>query len=404
MKYVSTPGTSSVLDINPVNTNRVIDPTIPLWVTEGVKKADRLTSEGLLAVALSGVFNWRQSQGILGAWEEIPLQGREVVICFDSDARLNRNVLNAMRRFGAWIKTRGAHVSYLIVPADVNGTPVKGADDFFVAGGTLDELMSVVTRTPPALPRSLDPADADMAEEVAVHFDGSFCWSLGHGWRAYDGRRWASATEPMAVEEVRTYLLGKREELFEKARQAPRGTDDERNLLAMADQVHRFLSATKIKAVTRLVMGIVEVPPSLFDTHPDLMNCPNGVADLKNDELISHDPDLRFTKITGVPYIQGAKHPDLDTILESIPAETRDYVQLRLGQAITGYIPPDDVVMIFLGGGENGKTTVFGAIKRHSANTSWQVRQSCSVRRAPGTRHNPDRPRQCTARGTRGAA
>ena len=35
-----------VLDVHPFNRDHIIDPTIPLWVTEGVKKGDALTTAG----------------------------------------------------------------------------------------------------------------------------------------------------------------------------------------------------------------------------------------------------------------------------------------------------------------------------------------------------------------------
>src|SRR5690606_23978344 len=102
-KYASSAGRPSVLDVHPHNTERIKDTGIPLWITEGVKKADALTSAGLCVVALSGVYNWRSKLGSLGDWEDIPLKGREVFICFDSDAADNPNVARAMARLGAWL-------------------------------------------------------------------------------------------------------------------------------------------------------------------------------------------------------------------------------------------------------------------------------------------------------------
>jgi hypothetical protein len=149
-KYASPKGQPSRLDVRPRNRSRIADPTVPLWVTEGVKKADALTSRGCCVVSVTGVFNWRSTLGTLGDWEDVPLRGREVVVCFDSDARHKPNVARAMVRFGRWCKSKGAAaVIYLIVPPSVNGTDVKGADDYLVAGGTLDELRAAGTTTEP---------------------------------------------------------------------------------------------------------------------------------------------------------------------------------------------------------------------------------------------------------------
>jgi hypothetical protein len=73
--------------------------------------------------------------GTLGDWGDVPLKGRVVTICYDSDARFNRIVLRAMIRFGRWLKSKGVQrVYYLIVPTEANGTATKGVDDFFADG------------------------------------------------------------------------------------------------------------------------------------------------------------------------------------------------------------------------------------------------------------------------------
>lgn len=47
-----------------------------------------------------------------------------------------------------------------------------------------------------------------------------------------------------------------------------------------------------------------------------------------------------------------------------MPSDVWDWYQVRLGQAITGHTPPDDVMLVQQGGGKNGKTTLMGAIEK----------------------------------------
>jgi hypothetical protein len=54
VKYVSVKGQASRLDVHPRNRDRIVDPTVLLWITEGIKKADALTSCGACVVALTG--------------------------------------------------------------------------------------------------------------------------------------------------------------------------------------------------------------------------------------------------------------------------------------------------------------------------------------------------------------
>ena len=73
------------LDIPPRCFQSLGDPSVALYITEGAKKADALTSHGLCAVNLSGVWGFKgknDSGGVafLADWDYIALNGREVVI------------------------------------------------------------------------------------------------------------------------------------------------------------------------------------------------------------------------------------------------------------------------------------------------------------------------------------
>ncbi len=65
IKY-ETPGDSNViLDVHPRMRDEVRGGTSDLWITEGVKKADSLTSRGLPTVGLIDVWNWQQRGELL---------------------------------------------------------------------------------------------------------------------------------------------------------------------------------------------------------------------------------------------------------------------------------------------------------------------------------------------------
>ena len=92
VKY-ETPSRSPIrLDVHPSQTERVRDASVPLWITEGVKKADSLVSRRQCAVALQGVWCWQRGGVPLPEWEEIRLWGRPVCVVFDSDVMTNPKV------------------------------------------------------------------------------------------------------------------------------------------------------------------------------------------------------------------------------------------------------------------------------------------------------------------------
>ena len=55
IKYEMPKDSGIRLDCPPMCQPQLADPRVPLWITEGQKKADALASRGLCAVALLGV-------------------------------------------------------------------------------------------------------------------------------------------------------------------------------------------------------------------------------------------------------------------------------------------------------------------------------------------------------------
>jgi predicted RNA-binding protein with RPS1 domain len=138
-KYEQAGGVCCVLDVHPRNLKRLRDPAVPLWVVEGEKKGDALTSRGECAIALPGVWNFQRSGEMLPDWDYVALSGRLLYVCFDSDAWSNPNVQMALERLVAALETREAKVLVVHLEDNPDGSKV-GADDHLAAGGTVDEL------------------------------------------------------------------------------------------------------------------------------------------------------------------------------------------------------------------------------------------------------------------------
>jgi uncharacterized protein DUF3854 len=150
VKYETLAGSRMVLDIPPMIHLKLGDPRIPLFLTEGVRKADAAVSRGLCCLALLGVWNWRGTNEYggkvaLADWESIALNGRHLYIAFDSDVMLKPPVHLALTRLKAFLESRHAKVAVIYLPPGENGQKV-GLDDFFAAGHTVEELQGLATR------------------------------------------------------------------------------------------------------------------------------------------------------------------------------------------------------------------------------------------------------------------
>jgi len=357
-KYEALKGRPSVLDVHPFNFSKVVDPSVPLWITEGVKKGDALTTAGQCVISLSGVFNWRGRLGTLGDWEDVQLRGRDVLICFDSDAETNRNVASAMVRLRNFLLSRGARrVRYVVTPAQDDLGPKTGVDDYLAQGGTVDYLLSVASTQPPDPDAGDDTlSDSRLAEQVAGEVLAErFRYVRGLSWLEYDGSVWRDSGEECVVEATRIYLK-------ELLKNAADGNADVNRLRALVG----LQSSARIGAISRLTKGMESVRAEVedFDADPWLLNAANGVIDLRSGELLDHSPEYLMRHSTGVDFRPEAVHPDWALALEALPdAETVSWVQLYLGTGATGLTPLEDVATFWHGGGSNGKSTVLGAVK-----------------------------------------
>jgi hypothetical protein len=127
IKYETKHGTRMVLDVPPGTRPHLGNPATPLWITEGIRKADSGVSRGLAIIALLGVWNWRGTNSfggkvVLPDWEYIALNGRLVYLAFDSDAMTNAQVAKALRRLGAFLSSRKADVRYVRLGAGEGST------------------------------------------------------------------------------------------------------------------------------------------------------------------------------------------------------------------------------------------------------------------------------------------
>lgn len=158
LKYETPTGAHMSLDVPPATRFLLADPAVPLFVTEGARKADAAVSRGLCCIALLGVWNFRgknEHGGLtaLADWESIALKGRKVYVCFDSDVMEKDAVRLAMKRLRSFLELRGADVRLIYLPSGTGGAKV-GLDDYFAAGGTVDGLMRLTTADLPDEPET----------------------------------------------------------------------------------------------------------------------------------------------------------------------------------------------------------------------------------------------------------
>ena len=292
-------------------------------------------------------------------------KGRTEYLIVDADHSSNGRVRGAVQRVAGHLRRAGAVFVRLV---DLNGhkqADNDGLDDVLARlpeherGPVLAELLDQAQEVAQEVVKTNDAfTDARMAERIADEvLAGRFCWVTGLGWLAWDGRRWTDASDVTVGEAVRAWSVVRFEETAELLTKGKASKDDVRGWMAM-------LNAGKERSVTSLARGLVERHIDELDGHPDLLNVQNGVVDLRTGELRPHDPALMMRKLAGAEYHPGTTRPDWAKILDALPPEVAAWYQERAGQAATGYMTPDDRLLVNQGAGENGKTTMIDTIGR----------------------------------------
>jgi hypothetical protein len=181
IKYETPSGSRMTIDVHPSMRNKLGNPAVPLHVTEGIKTGDAMTSRGLCTVTLLGVWNWRGKnerggKAALGEWDSIALNGRRVYIVFDSDVVAKPQVHQALSRFKGFLESRGAEVWIIYLPHG-EGSTKQGVDDFFVAGHTVEDLLSHATTELRELPQ-----DDEDSTATYVSTPGGLVWNKPSGY------------------------------------------------------------------------------------------------------------------------------------------------------------------------------------------------------------------------------
>jgi putative DNA primase/helicase len=103
-----------------------------------------------------------------------------------------------------------------------------------------------------------------------------------------------------------------------------------------------------------------------LDADPWLLACGNGVLDLRTSELRKPDPDDLITRGTDVAYEPSSQCLRWDRFLSEVFAgddELIRFVQRFIGYCLTADVR-EHVLVVFHGGGANGKSTLVGILRR----------------------------------------
>jgi len=208
--------------------------------------------------------------------------------------------------------------------------------------------------------RPCDLTDVANARRLAARHgdDLRYCYAW-RKWLVWDGTRWAiddgAEIERLAKDTVRSIY-----------REAAAEPDDSARRIALAGWARTSESVARIKATIELARSEDGIPvdPAEMDTHPWLLNCPNGTLDLRTGTLRKHDRRDMLTKLCPTIYDPAAQCPHWKAMFEKIFAGNAALIAYKrrlLGYCLTGSVR-EHILPIAYGTGDNAKSTEIEAM------------------------------------------
>jgi putative DNA primase/helicase len=192
---------------------------------------------------------------------------------------------------------------------------------------------------------------------VAVYGDRLRYVAAWRRWLVWDGQRWAQDASGQAARWMKA--------IARRLTSDALAIENDQDRKAALNVARRGESAAGVAGALTLAStepGIV-ISPDDLDADPFLLNCPNGVLDLRTGQLGAHDPGLLLTKMTGTAYDPAAHGPVFARFLERVQPDPgmRAFLARLLGHALDGRAVTH-ILPIFHGEGSNGKSTLVDAV------------------------------------------
>lgn len=352
-----------------------------LFLCEGEKDADRLTALGLKAStntegACTTESRWRPE------YTE-SLKKCSVVILQDNDTVGFKHAQTVAKL----LTERRIPVKVVLLP----GLQVKGdVSDWLDAGHDVDELKQIVVDTPQWQPLTIGqevekhktaskPKGVDDGHEDRIALAGleafyatdagngvrfreqygdSVKYAKGVGWFIWDGKRWARDVADYVHELAKTVANTVKEEAYTYSGKLH---TELMKWAVRSAQVHGYMNTL---SAARSIPGM-SVDLADFDSDPLLLNCQNGVLDLRTGELLPHSRQLMCSRILNINYSPDAEAPRWEAFLrESMNGDQEmiDFLHRAAGYSITG-LTSAQVFFLCFGPGGSGKSKFLNAMR-----------------------------------------
>ena len=370
IKYENPHGQNVGLDIPPYINELLSDRKKPLIITEGSRKADSLVSfavdkaDGGLpeigAVSLIGVGLWR-----LPEFNSFSLSGRDVYICFDSDAVTKKEVQSQERKLAMYLMDLRANVRVCRIPADsVAGLSKIGLDDYLAAIGDIEGLLDEALGVDELVNFENLTDEGNTRRFVSLYCDEvRYCESF-KSWLIWDGHYWKRDRTLFIQEKAKESLVTMQKECA--VFPGPDGEKKRRFVWYMKCESGSHLDHIMKRAKSDLALA---AHPLDFDQDPYLLCVENGIIDLRNGVLMPHEPRHLITRMAPVEFVPGARSDAWEEYLDFFVrpgdegGELEAFLQRLAFSCLTGVSEKAFAEFFDERAGDTGKTTFVQSLR-----------------------------------------
>jgi len=210
----------------------------------------------------------------------------------------------------------------------------------------------------PLIPLGLAERVVDMYREHLYYL------SETKTWMAWNGNKFQPCTEETLIKKVRDCIEKLPMELtINQIGKARNKIITHQKLIEAAES---NMTTGRLKEIIRIlptIDGVIANPDS-FNSSQTLINCKNGILDMKTGDIIQSDPQYLLSQKTSVDYNPGATCKTFDNFILEIcnnDTELMHYLQVFCGYLFTG-LTREQKLFVFYGLGANGKSLLISIL------------------------------------------
>lgn len=229
--------------------------------------------------------------------------------------------------------------------------------------------------------------DSGNAQRMIDRYQGYIKYNYENKmWKIWNGRYWQNDI----TRQVKNYA----EVIINEMKVQAFQTEDEKERKEKLKNVQKAFSSNGKEAMLKEAQHLEGVPcvNNDFDNKEFMLNCESGIIDLTNGELLDHNKDFLFSKMSPIHLSKDGEPKQWLKFLNQIFLGDQDlvrFIQKAVGYTLTGSIREQSLFILY-GDGSNGKTVFLDIVSRLLGDYAVNAQVESILERKGGSNYTSD--------------